>query len=91
LPTKLEARVSKHDREIAATRKLIVQGMKMINAVSANQRKHDENLLRMEGQMEVVRKEMRELAASQRRTETMLQNFIRSMERGNNGRNGHQK
>jgi len=45
----------------------------------------------MEGQMEVVRKEMRELAASQRRTETMLQNFIRSMERGNNGRNGHQK
>jgi hypothetical protein len=30
MPSKLEARVSAHDRQIAAIRKLILQGMKMV-------------------------------------------------------------
>ena len=30
MPSKLEARVTQHDREIAAIRKLILQGMKML-------------------------------------------------------------
>jgi len=91
LPTKLEARVSKHDREIAAIRKLILQGMKMISALGASHRKQDALLLRLEGQQEALQKEMRELAASQRKTETMIQGFIRSMEKGQNGRNGNGK
>jgi hypothetical protein len=87
----LEAQVSKHDREIAAIRKLILQGMKMINALAVSQRQHDAHLLRMEGDLEATRKEMRELAASQRKTEVTLERFIRSMEKGSNGRNGHDK
>ncbi|MGO9262513.1 MAG: hypothetical protein ACLQU1_40455 [Bryobacteraceae bacterium] len=38
MPTKLEARVSEHDRQIAAIRKLILQGMKMINSLATSQR-----------------------------------------------------
>jgi hypothetical protein len=79
--TKLEARVAQHDREIAAIRRLILQGMKMINRTEAG-------LLRLEGQQEETRKDLRELAASQRKTEAMLQALIRSLERG---RNGHSK
>jgi hypothetical protein len=30
MPSKLEARVIQHDREIAAIRKLVLQGMKML-------------------------------------------------------------
>jgi hypothetical protein len=30
MPSKLEARVTQHDREIAAIRKLVMQGMKML-------------------------------------------------------------
>ena len=30
MPSKLEARVTQHDREIAAIRKLVLQGMKML-------------------------------------------------------------
>jgi hypothetical protein len=44
VPTKLEARVSVHDREIAAIRKLILQGIKMINSLAASQRKTDAQL-----------------------------------------------
>jgi hypothetical protein len=79
--TKLEARVSEHDRQIAAIRKLILQGMKMINSVNAG-------LLRLEGQEEATRRDLRELAAAQRETGVQLKAFIRSMERG---RNGHSK
>ncbi len=51
MPSKLEARVTQHDREIAAIRKLILQGMKMlvengaqIKALAAAQRATDKNL-----------------------------------------------
>ncbi len=88
MATKLEARVSEHDRQIAAIRKLILQGMKMINSMSALQRKTEAGLLRLEGQQEATRQDLRELAASQRKTDAQLQSFIRSMERG---RNGHSK
>jgi hypothetical protein len=86
--TKLETRVSEHDRQIAAIRKLILQGMKMINSLSALQRKTEAGLLRLEGQQEATRQDLRELAASQRKTDAQLQAFIRSLERG---RNGHSK
>jgi hypothetical protein len=36
--TKLEARVSEHDRQIAAIRKLILTGMKMLNQLAGEQR-----------------------------------------------------
>jgi len=78
-------RIDRHDREIAAIRKLIHAGMKMLV-------KSDENLLRLEGDQIALRqeqiaflKELRELRASQRETDRQLQAFIRSLRRGSNG------
>jgi hypothetical protein len=42
-PTTQE-RLTKHDREIAAIRKLVLTGMKMIVSLTASQRKTDEQL-----------------------------------------------
>ena len=51
MPGKLEARVTQHDREIAAIRKLVLQGMKMlvenraeIKALAVAQRVTEKNL-----------------------------------------------
>jgi hypothetical protein len=44
MPGKLETRVTEHDRQIAATRKLILTGMKMLNALTASQRETDRML-----------------------------------------------
>jgi hypothetical protein len=48
MPSKLETRVTEHDRQIAAIRKLILTGMKMLNetqtqvkALTASQRETD--------------------------------------------------
>ena len=82
----LKERIDRHDREIAAIRKLIHVGIKMLV-------KSDQNLLRLEGDQMVhrremgelrkgmgeLRKEMRELAASQRETDKQLQGLIRSL------------
>jgi len=57
----LKQRVDEHDREIAAIRKLLLQGAKM--------------LVRIE--------------ASQKKTDALLQTFLKSMQRGNE--NGHSK
>ena len=70
MPT-LRERVDKHDREIAAIRKLIHTGMKM--------------MLKGEEEHAVFRKELRELAAQQRATARELEAFIRSLRRGGNG------
>jgi len=43
VPSKLEARVSQHDREIAAIRKLVVTGMKMIAGMQTVQREIQAN------------------------------------------------
>jgi hypothetical protein len=43
----LEARVSQHDREIAAIRKLIAAGMKLIVRIERAQTKTDQNLDRL--------------------------------------------
>jgi hypothetical protein len=79
-------RIDRHDREVAAIRKLIHAGMKMIV-------KHDQNFLRLEGDQIILRqeqiafqRELRELRAAQRETERLIQAFVRSMERGGNGR-----
>jgi hypothetical protein len=51
MPSKLETRVTEHDRQIAAIRKLILTGMKMLNetqtqvkALTASQRETDRML-----------------------------------------------
>ena len=64
MPSSLEARITQHDREIAAIRKLILAGMKMIAANQA---------------------QIKALTASQRETDRLLKNLIRSLERGSNG------
>jgi len=83
----LNERVDEHDREIAAIRKLLLTGAKMLV-------KSDQNMLRLEGlQMALkeeqiaLRKELRELAASHRETERELKGLIRSLRGGN----GHSK
>ena len=67
----LRERVDRHDREIAAIRKLIHAGMKMF--------------VRLEQEHMAFRKELRELQASQRETDRELKAFIRSLRRGGNG------
>ena len=85
MPTKLEARASRHDGEIAAIRKFIVTGTRLPV-------KSDQNLLRLEGQQEAMREDLRKLAAAQRETATaqretdrQLKALIRALDRGRNG------
>ena len=66
--------MSQHGRQIAAIRRLTLQGMKMINALAAEQA--------------AVRRDLRDLAASQRKTDAQLQAFVKSLERGGNGHSG---
>jgi hypothetical protein len=66
-----QERLTKHDREIAAIRKLVLTGMKMLANLTAYQRETD--------------KQLRLLTASQRKTDEQLQDFIRSLHRGTNG------
>lgn len=62
--------LAKHDREIAAIRKLLLSGMKMLNQVVEKQRE--------------IAEEQRQLQKSQRETDRQLQLFLRSL-RGGNG------
>jgi hypothetical protein len=86
---RVEIRLNKLDRQVAAMQKLILTGMKML---VKNDRKHEQNFLRLEGaqfelrqQQIAMREELRLLAAEQRQTTKTLDRFIRSMERGSNG------
>lgn len=74
LPT-LSERVSQHDREIAAIRKLVLTGMKI--------------LVRLEKSQERLERAQERLEKAQERTEQTLERFIRSLERGS--ANGHKK
>ena len=65
------SRVTEHDRQIAAIRKLILAGMKMIS---------DGQVLAKEN-----RAQIKALAASQRETDRMLKGLIQSLDRGRNG------
>jgi hypothetical protein len=71
----LSERVSQHDREIAAIRKLVLTGMKM--------------LVRLEKNQERLERAHERLEKAQERTEQTLERFIRSLERG--GGNGRVK
>ena len=75
MPSKLEAHVAQHDREITAIRKLVLQGMKMlvengaqIKALAVAQRATDKRLDALS---------------------ITVDRFVRSLERG--GSNGHSK
>jgi predicted nucleic acid-binding Zn-ribbon protein len=74
----LKQRVDRHDREIAAIRKLIVTGMKLFV-------KMEEQQVVLREEHILFRKELRELAAQQRATARELEAFIRSLRRGTNG------
>ncbi len=82
---RLEARVTKHEREIAAIRKLVMTGMKILVRM---EKQTERQFYQLSGEQEAMRKDLRELAASQRETDRMLKGLIRSLERG---RNGHGK
>jgi len=63
MASKIEERVSKHDREIAAIRKLILTGMRMI---VKNDQRHEQHFLRMEGAQFELRQEQIALRAELR-------------------------
>jgi len=65
--------LSKHDREIAAIRTLLKAGMSLLN--------------RNQEQINHLAKDLRELAAAQKRTEAALKAFIESRQASN----GHSK
>jgi hypothetical protein len=48
----LKQRVDQHDREIAAIRKLILTGMKMLNQVAAAQKTTEQSLQRLEASVQ---------------------------------------
>jgi hypothetical protein len=75
-----QERLSKHDREIAAIRKLVLTGMKMFANLTAYQRETDK-------QLRLLTASQRILTASQRKTDAQLQDLIRSLQ----GTNGHAK
>ena len=72
-------RQSKAESEMAAMRKIILAGMRMIA-------KQGENLNKLAVAQKDLATEVKELAKAQRTTETKLQGFIDSMRRGGNGR-----
>lgn len=74
--------LARHDREIAAIRKLILQGMKMLVSF---QKQTDAQLLKLAGEQIETRRELRLLAAEQRETGKQLAAFIRSIQGGTNG------
>jgi len=76
MPSSLEARVALHDREIAAIRKLVLTGMKMLVQLEASHKRLEASLTKLE--------------ASQKETDRMLKDLIRSLGRGGSG-NGHSK
>ena len=76
MPTRLEARVDKHDKQIAAIQKLIMTGMKMINRNAA--------------QIEENSAAIKVLIKEQRETGRILKDLMRSLGRQDQA-NGHGK
>jgi len=84
MASKVEIHLTKHDREIAAIRKLILAGMKMI---VKNDQKHEQHFLRMEGAQFELRQqeiklrqqqvEMRQQQAEQRQQQIALREEMR--------------
>jgi peptidoglycan hydrolase CwlO-like protein len=74
--------LTKHDREIAAIRLLIKTGMKMIVRIQESQAAIQES-------QAATRKDLRDLAASQKKTDASLKALIDQMRRS--GGNGHTK
>jgi len=67
----VKERLDKHDKQIAAIRDLVHEGMRLV----VQTRKDFRQLSEMQ----------RKLAAAQQRTEEKLQSFIDSLQRGGNG------
>jgi len=73
------ARLSKHDREIEAIRKLIRVGMRLLADT-------EKQLNPLAGEHVVFQQELRQTHAVGQETKRDLQRLIRSLERGGNGR-----
>ena len=71
-PTEVEARLSKHDREIDAIRKVIKTGMRLIVRIEHAQLENGRDIA--------------ELRASQKDTDRQIQNLLRAIERGQDGK-----
>jgi hypothetical protein len=86
----VEERLSKHDKEIAAIRKLVLTGMKMLVKMEKQhflfKSEMEKQQFILKGEQVALREDMRKLAAAQRVTEEKLQGLIQSLTRGGNGR-----
>lgn len=83
------ARHDKHDREIAAIRKLLLTGMKMLDRYREETQRFREETHRFREENQKYftesRKEMKDLREAQKRTEASLKAFIDSMRGAGNG------
>ena len=75
MPSNLLAGVAQHEREIAAIRRLLLQGSKMLVKIEAAQQRSEQRADRLEKRMD--------------RLEALVDRFIRPLERG--GGNGRGK
>ena len=85
MASRLEARVAQHDREIAAIRKLVLTGMRMLVRRDQQLERLERTVDRIAGELEATQQDLRALAASQRETDRVLRGLMRSLERGGNG------
>jgi uncharacterized coiled-coil protein SlyX len=76
----VESRLAEHDRQLAAIKKLILTGMRMLN-------RNDGQISLLIGRMDALAGDMRKLAAAQTATEKKLGALIDTLR----GRNGHGK
>jgi len=82
-------RQAKTDRQISAIQKLIHTGMRMIVKQEENIRKQGEHIDELTAGQKELRAELKELAKTQRVTETKLQGLIDALRRGGNGTRRH--
>jgi hypothetical protein len=76
----VESRLGEHDRQIAAIRKLMMAGMRMLSRT-------DTQINLLTGKIDALADDMRKLAAAQAATEKKLGSLIDTLR----GRNGHGK
>lgn len=77
---------AKAEIEMAAIRKLIRAGMKMVVKNEELAKENQQRIKELAEAHKLTQAELRELAAAQKVTEAKLQSFIDSLRRGGNGR-----
>jgi len=75
----LEARVSKHDREIEAIRQLIKTGMRLIVRIEHGQLENSHQIAELRASQQETNRQLQD-------TDRKIQNLLKAIERGRNGK-----